>query len=192
MFRRSPSTPASSSSPATAKAAPLRIGSLTRAAALLVLVPLACCLLATGCNRTGHPGSIGRVAPDFVIHNGDKTVSLKQYRGKIVVLNFWASWCPPCLEEFPSLMQLQKEMPNIVVVAVSFDTDPQAYRQFLIDNHIQGIVTAVDPSQKTNLSFGTRRPPESYIIDRKGIIRRKVIGPINWTDPEMVNFLKNL
>ncbi len=144
------------------------------------------------CNSTGHPGSIGDRAPSFTIQNGAQTVSLQQYRGKIVVLNFWASWCPPCLEEFPSLMQLQKDDPNIVVLAVSFDTDVNAYNQYLTDNHITGITTIVDPSQKSNLAFGTTRPPESYIIDRKGIIRRKVIGPINWTDPEMLNYLKNL
>jgi cytochrome c biogenesis protein CcmG/thiol:disulfide interchange protein DsbE len=158
--------------------------------AALCAVSSALCL--TGCNRTPHPGSIGDPAPNFVIHDGAQTVSLDQYRGKIVVLNFWTSWCPPCLEEFPSLIQLQKDMPNIVVLAVSFDTDTQAYRQYLIDNHIQGIVTAVDPSQHANEVFGTTRPPESYIIDRKGIIRRKVIGPIDWTDPEMINFLKHL
>lgn len=145
------------------------------------------------CNRTPHPGSIGDRAPNFVIHDGAQTVSLDQYRGKIVVLNFWTSWCPPCLEEFPSLIQLQKQMPNdVVVLAVSFDTDTQAYRQYLADNHITGIVTVVDPSQQSNEAFGTTRPPESYIIDRKGIIRRKVVGPIDWTDPEMINFLKQL
>lgn len=156
---------------------------------VLAILPL---LLVAGCNDNTRPGSIGRVAPAFTLHNGAETVSLKQDRGHIVVLNFWASWCPPCLEEFPSLIQLQQDMPNIRVVAISFDTDPQAYQQYLVENHITGITTAVDPTGHTNKEFGTTRPPESYIINRKGVIVRKIIGPINWTSPEMLNYLKNI
>lgn len=144
-----------------------------------------------GCNRGGHPRQIGEKAPGFTIKNAGKTVSLKEYRGKIVVLNFWASWCPPCLEEFPSLMALQRQMPQIVVLAVSFDTDGAAYRQYLVDNHID-LLTAWDGSQRSNLAYGTTRPPETYIIDRKGVIRRKFIGPQDWTSPEIENYLKNL
>lgn len=163
---------------------------MARGLLLCSLLPVACCL--TSCNRTARPAQVGEHAPNIVIHDGAQTVSLKQYRGKIVVLNFWASWCPPCTEEFPSLMQLQKDMPNIVVLAVSFDTDTQAYSQYLADNHITGITTIVDPSQHANLAFGTTRPPETYIIDRRGIIRRKVIGPEDWTNPEILNYLRNL
>ncbi len=135
---------------------------------------------------------MGEIAPNITIHDGAQSVSLRQYRGRIVILNFWASWCPPCLEEFPSLMQLQRQMPNIVVLAVSFDTDASAYRQYLLDNHIVGITTAVDPSQKSNLAFNTTRPPETYLIDRRGIIRRKFIGPQDWTSPEILNYLRNM
>jgi cytochrome c biogenesis protein CcmG, thiol:disulfide interchange protein DsbE len=158
-----------------------------------VLLPL---LFAAGCSRGQHPTDINKPAPDFTIVDGSRTVSLSEYRGKVVVLNFWASWCPPCLEEFPSLMQLQKEMPNVVVLAVSFDTDPSAYRHYLTEHQITGIVTAVDPSQKSNLAFGTSRPPESYIIDQRGVIRRKFIGvpqeAQEWVNPEILGFLSNL
>ena len=127
-----------------------------------------------------------------MIHDGAQTVSLNQYRGKIVVLNFWASWCPPCLEEFPSLIDLQRRMPNVAVLAVSFDTDANAYRQYLTDNHIAGITTILDLSQQSNHSFDTTRPPESYIIDRRGIVVRKFIGAQDWTSPEIMNYLRNL
>jgi cytochrome c biogenesis protein CcmG/thiol:disulfide interchange protein DsbE len=155
------------------------------------LLPLVCCLL-QGCNRTSHPAQVGEHAPAITIRDGAQTVSLKEYRGKTVVLNFWASWCPPCLEEFPSLMQLQRDMPNVVVLAVSFDTDANAYRQYLSDNHITGITTILDLSQQSNHSFDTTRPPETYIIDRRGVIRRKFIGAQNWTNPEILNYLRNL
>lgn len=127
-----------------------------------------------------------------MIHNGSQTVSLAQYRGKIVVLNFWASWCPPCLEEFPSLIQLQKDMPSVVVLAVAFDTDQPSYDQYLRDNNLSGIVTINDLTDASNRAFGTFRPPESYIIDRHGVIRRKFIGAQDWTDPEILDFLKHL
>lgn len=149
-------------------------------------------VLCISCNRTSHPAQVGEHAPSITIQDGSQKVSLRQYRGKIVVLNFWASWCPPCLEEFPSLMQLQRQMPNIVVLAVSFDEDPQAYRQYLADNHITGITTVLDTSQRSNHAFDTTRPPETYIIDPKGVIRRKFIGPQNWTSPEILNYLRNL
>ena len=155
------------------------------------LYPVPCTLL-QGCNRTSRPAQVGEHAPAITIHDGSQNVSLKEYRGKIVVLNFWASWCPPCLEEFPSLIQLQRDMPTVVVLAVSFDTDANAYRQYLTDNHITGITTILDLSQQSNHAFDTSRPPETYIIDRRGVIRRKFIGAQDWTNPEIMNYLRNL
>ncbi len=146
------------------------------------------------CNRTNRPAELGERAPSVVIHDGAQTVSLGSYRGKIVVLNFWASWCPPCVEEFPSLIQLQHQMPNVAVLAVAFDTDEPSYRQFRVDNNLNGIVTIDDLTDRSNTAFGTSRPPETYIIDRRGIIRRKFIGMPDggWTNPEILNYLKNL
>ena len=152
---------------------------------------------AAGCDRGGHPAQVGEAAPNFTVrdtvtYSHAQTVSLDQYRGKTVVLNFWASWCPPCLEEFPSLMQLQQQVPGVVVLAVSFDTDSDAYRQYLNDNHLGNMVIALDLSQKSNLAYGTTRPPETYVIDAKGRIRRKFIGAQDWTTPEIENYLRNL
>lgn len=146
---------------------------------------------AAGCDRGSHPGQIGERAPDFTVNDGTKTVHLADYRGKVVVLNFWASWCPPCTEEFPSLIELQKQMPNVVVLAVSFDHDPEAYKQYLIDNHID-LLTVLDTSEASNRKYGTERPPETYVIDRKGVIRRKFIGPADWMSPEVRHYLSAL
>jgi peroxiredoxin len=157
---------------------------------------VAAAIFSTGCDRGDHPRQLGTPAPAFTITDSDHTISLANYRGKVVVLNFWASWCPPCLEEFPSLIELQQRMPGIVVLAVSFDTDTGAYQQYLAEHHIAGIVTAVDPSQKSNLAFGTSRPPETYIIDQQGRIRRKFIGMPDasdgWVNPEILKYLSDL
>lgn len=161
--------------------------------ALFCLFSAACSLL-PGCSRSSHPGQLGEQAPDVVIHDGSQTISLRNYRGKVVILHFWASWCAPCIEEFPSLMQLQREMPDVVVLAVAFDTDQNSYRQFIQDNHLSGMTMIDDLTDTSSHAFGTYRPPESYLIDRNGVIRRKFIGLPNggWMMPEIVDYLKHL
>jgi thiol-disulfide isomerase/thioredoxin len=163
----------------------LKLNHLCRTLALGLL------FAAAGCDRGAHPSQIGRAAPDFVVQDGAQRVQLSQYRGKVVVLNFWASWCPPCLEEFPYLVNLQHRMPQIVVLAVSFDHDADAYRQYLTENHID-LLTVRDGSERSNLAYGTTRPPETFIIDRRGIIRRKFIGAQDWTSPDIVAYLNRL
>jgi cytochrome c biogenesis protein CcmG/thiol:disulfide interchange protein DsbE len=107
------------------------------------------------------------------------------------VLNFWASWCAPCLEEFPSLIQLQRDMPQVVVLAVSFHDDEDSYKTYIADNHID-LLTVFDATEKSNHAYGTTRPPETYIIDKNGVIRRKFIGPADWTSPEILTYLNKL
>lgn len=154
---------------------------------------LACLvLLATGCNRGGFPAQVGETAPNFTIHDGSGTVSLDQYRGKTVVLNFWASWCSYCAAEWPSLEQLPQQIPDLAVVAVAFDSDPADYRQYVADYRLHNMTVVLDATGKSNLAFGTLRPPETYIIDKKGIIRRKFIGAQDWNTPEIQAYLRSL
>jgi cytochrome c biogenesis protein CcmG, thiol:disulfide interchange protein DsbE len=148
-------------------------------------------LLFTGCDRGDHPGQIGTTAPSFSITDSDRTVRLADYKGKVVILNFWASWCAPCLEEFPSLIQLQRNMPRVVVLAVSFHDDEDSYKTYIHDNHID-LLTVFDKTEKSNLAYGTTRPPETYIIDKNGVIRRKFIGPADWNSPEIITYLNKL
>ena len=149
-------------------------------------------LLASGCDRGSHPRQTGRAAPDFTIHDGGQTVSLSQYRGKVVVLNFWASWCVYCAAEWPSLEKLQNQFPDLVVLSVAFDSTPDDYRQYVIDNQLHNMTVILDTTDKSNLAFGTTRPPETYIIDQKGIIRRKFVGAQNWSNPEILEYLRRL
>jgi cytochrome c biogenesis protein CcmG/thiol:disulfide interchange protein DsbE len=130
------------------------------------------------------PARLAPALQSFTVTDSSRTVRLADYRGKVVVLNFWASWCAPCLEEFPSLIQLQRDMPQVVVLAVSFNDDEDSYKTYIADNHID-LLTVFDATQKSNLAYGTTRPPETYIIDKNGIIRRKFIGPVDWTSPEI-------
>jgi cytochrome c biogenesis protein CcmG, thiol:disulfide interchange protein DsbE len=144
-----------------------------------------------GCDRGAHPSQLGKSAPDFSVNDGHSQIHLADYRGKIVVLNFWATWCTPCVQELPSLLVLQRALPQVVVLAVSVDDDDAAYRKFLVDHHVD-LVSVRDAQQISNVRYNTVQYPETYIIDRQGIIRRKFIGAQDWTNPEIVSYLKQL
>ena len=144
-----------------------------------------------GCDRGSHPEQLGTRAPVFSLSDGEHSVDLNKLRGRVVVLNFWASWCAPCVEELPSLEELQRDLPQVQVVAVSTDDDASAYERFL-KQHSVSLLTVRDAEQRSNAMYGTFRYPETYVIDKSGIIRRKFIGPQEWTSPEIVGYLKKL
>ncbi len=144
-----------------------------------------------GCDRGDHPGMIGQPAPTFAISDGQTSVDLAKLRGHVVVLNFWASWCPPCLEELPSLNAMQRQLPQLNVVGVSIDQDKEAYASFS-KRHPAAFLTVDDVAQRSNTLYNTSRPPETFVIDKSGAISRKFIGPQDWTSPEIIDFLKKL
>ena len=157
---------------------------------------LCLCLLAAsvGCDRGAKPNLVGGKAPDFTVQDAQRTVSLHDLRGKVVVLNFWATWCPPCIEEMPSLVEMQRQLGNkVTVLAVSTDSDEDAekYQRFLRDRNVE-LLTVRDGAQKSNALYGTFKFPETYIIDDRGIIRRKFIGAVQWTKPEIIAYLTEL
>jgi len=132
-------------------------------------------------------------APDFTVHDSDRTITLSQFKGQVVVLNFWATWCPPCIEEMPSLVQMQERMKSkgVTVLAVSVDVDEKNYRRFLRDHNVN-LLSVRDADQKSNELYGTFKFPETYVIDRNGVVRRKFIGAVDWTEPEVIDFLGKL
>lgn len=148
-------------------------------------------LAVAGCDRGTHPEQLGTRAPVFALNDGEHAVNLATLRGHVVLLNFWASWCAPCLEELPSLEELQRDLPQVQIVAVSTDDDASAYERFL-KQHSVSLLTVRDADQRSNAMYGTFRFPETYVIDKSGIIRRKFIGPQDWTSPEIVNYLRKL
>jgi peroxiredoxin len=155
---------------------------------LSLLLPLA---LVSACDRGAHPAQPGQVAPDFTVSDGSTSIHLANYRGKVVLLNFWATWCEPCVVELPSLLELHREQPDLAVLAVSIDEDPDAYSRFLLRRHVD-LITVRDPAQSAAKLYHTEQWPETYVIDRKGIIRRKFIGAQDWSTPEIRAYLKSL
>jgi cytochrome c biogenesis protein CcmG/thiol:disulfide interchange protein DsbE len=158
-----------------------------------VLCAVSLLLALSACYSGSRPPRIGSNAPDFTVQDSQSKITLSQYKGQIVVLNFWATWCPPCVEEMPSLVEMQKRMKSkgVTVLAVSVDVDENAYKQFLKDHRVD-LLTVRDPSQKSNNLYGTFKFPETYIIDRNGVMRRKFVGAVDWTSPDITEYLGRL
>lgn len=130
-------------------------------------------------------------APDFSIADGTSSIQLNKYRGKVVLLNFWATWCPPCLEETPSLLEFHRQHPEYPILAVSVDEDEGAYRRFLFQRHFD-LITVRDPEETVAHKYGVTGWPETFVIDRQGRIRRRFISAQDWTDPQIIRYLKTL
>ena len=161
--------------------------SRTRTACLALLLPL----LAAGCDRGTHPGQLGQTAPEFALNDGVQAVDLRAMRGQVVLLNFWATWCAPCIAEMPSLEAMQRALPQVKVLAVDTEDDATNYRAYLQRRPIP-LLTVYDAGSRSNALYGTFRFPESYLIDKNGVIRRKFIGPQDWTSPEILDSLRKL
>ncbi|MGA9672763.1 MAG: TlpA disulfide reductase family protein [Terracidiphilus sp.] len=160
----------------------------SRLLTFILLLPLA---VLAACDRGAHPAQIYQPAPDFNVSDGSTSIHLASYRGKVVLVNFWASWCAPCIQETPSLLQLHRDRPDLAMLAVSIDEDAGEYKRFLDRRHFD-LITVRDPNQTAAKLFHTEMWPETYIIDRQGFIRRKFIGAQDWSDPEVRAFLKTL
>ncbi len=164
---------------------------VNRSFALILILALLGAL--AGCYSGSRPPRVGAAAPDFTVSDGARNISLHELRGQVVVLNFWATWCPPCVEEMPSMIEMQQKLKDrgVRVLAVSVDVDQSAYKTFIREHKVD-LLIARDPDQKSNLLYGTSQFPETYVIDRQGVIRRKFIGAVDWTSPEIVSYLSNL
>lgn len=167
------------------------LASRLQIAAVLVLAGL-CWVVAK--NLQEPLVEVGDSAPHFKITTDDgKAISRSEFGGKLLVLNFWATWCPPCIEEFPSLSAMAQDMKakNIVVLGVSVDKNQQSYRRFL-ERMNPGFETAMDPDATISAEYGTFKYPETYVIDSQGKVRMKFVGPRDWADPKIRRDIESL
>ncbi len=142
----------------------------------------------------GKPAMEGLVAPDFTLPTLDgKEMKLSDYTGKIVFLNIWATWCPPCKEEMPSMQKLYELMRgrDFVMLTVSIDEKKEAVEAFMKEMKLTFPV-GLDPLQKVSAQYRITGVPESYIIDKNGIVMHHLIGPGDWSNPEIVSALGNM
>jgi peroxiredoxin len=167
---------------------------LSTAAVVLVVLGLAFGYL----QLAGHKGYAlqeGTKVPDFRLPSlaGGET-ELASLRGKVVLLNFWATWCPPCVEEMPSLERLYRKLSpeGLVVLAVSADEDASDLRSFVARGGLTmpvlrdpGGVVAAD-------QYHTTGYPESFVIDRSGVLLQHTVGPAQWDTPEALAYFRGL
>ncbi|MHB9097418.1 MAG: TlpA disulfide reductase family protein [Syntrophales bacterium] len=137
----------------------------------------------------------GAPAPAIIFPGLDgRMVDLKAYRGKVVFLNIWATWCPPCREEMPSMERLYQELKgeDFEILAVSVDTaGAEAVAPFMKKYQLS-FPALLDSKGTVQDLYGTTGVPESFIINRDGIIEKIVIGPMDWATPEVVRFFRDL
>ena len=132
-------------------------------------------------------------APDFDFALADQPTSVSAQQGRVVVMNFWASWCAPCVTEMPSLQRLHEKMAGrgVLVLGINLDDTEGEFHQFMRDYRLS-FPNYFDPQKHIAALYGTFRYPETYIIDRNGILAQKIIGPLEWDDPNIVAYLESL
>ncbi|BCG48593.1 Thiol:disulfide oxidoreductase related to ResA [Citrifermentans bremense] len=149
----------------------------------------------SGCSKKEVPAQEGAAAPDFTLQDlSGKQVQLSSLKGKVVLVNFWATWCPPCREEIPSMVKLNQVMQgkNFQMLAISVDEGgKQAVQEFFRQNGVS-LPALFDTDGSVSRRYGTTGVPETFIVDGKGIIRKKVIGGVDWSAPEVLQYLEGL
>ncbi|TWJ32540.1 TlpA disulfide reductase family protein [Geobacter argillaceus] len=137
----------------------------------------------------------GTMAPDFTARDmAGKEVKLSDLRGKVALVNFWATWCPPCREEIPSMVKLNQAMAGkpFQMLALSIDEGGKgAIEQFFAKSG-QTLPAYLDGEQKVAGLYGTTGVPETFVVDKKGVIRKKIIGGMDWSAPEVIDYLNGL
>ena len=118
---------------------------------------------------------------------------LSDYRGKVILVNFWATWCGPCRDEMPSIQELKNKLAGkpFVVLAVNLDEPESRIRKFLSQMKLDFIIL-LDPERKAARAWGARILPASYVIGPDGRIRYSLIGEINWGHDIVVSRISEL
>lgn len=164
---------------------------MLQAGALILLAGL--CYLIADSHRE-RLVSQGDKAPSFQITTDKGTkISRSDFGGKILIVNFWATWCPPCVDEMPSLQAMAQQLApkGVVVLGVSVDKNEASYKRFLQQARVQ-FETARDPQANISSEYGTFKYPETYIINREGKVLQKHVGPRDWMDPELLKSIESL
>jgi len=137
----------------------------------------------------------GDRAPEFrLAAPGNRFVSLSELRGRVVMVHFWATWCPPCVEELPTLDKLYRAMKgqDFEMLAISVNEEGAGAVMPFMQKYQSNLPVLFDTDKSIANLYGTFKFPETYIIDRQGIVRYKAIGPRDWTDPEAIRTLREI
>ncbi len=159
------------------------------------------CLLASSDGSAQPPspfaieGLSGQKAPEFSLKDTKgNTVTLSSLKGKVVLLNFWATWCPPCKAEMPAMSRLSQLLQNkgLAVIAISTDRSPQDVTKYLRENPVSFPVLLDPDLQVSKSSYKVFMVPTTFLIDKRGIIIRKYFSEQDWTKPEIMKEIEAL
>ncbi len=148
----------------------------------------------SGQRPAGGGPSVGTPAPDFTLTDMQgQPVSLSQFHGKIVFLNFWASWCPPCREEMPAMERLNQVFADrdFVMLAVNTEQDIQAVRTFL-ERNPHSFPVLLDPQAQAQQLYRVFRFPETFLIDKDGRILEHYLGARDWSSVQFLRYIDSL
>ena len=163
-----------------------------RLALAVLLVAFVAAVALAVYERPIHVVAAGEQAPEFSVKTDDgRLVSTPNFGGKLLILNFWATWCPPCVEETPSLSQLALDYAprGVVVLGISVDASDSAYRAFL-RKYNPRFLTARDA--RIHRDYGTFMYPETYFIDSSGKVVLKIAEGADWSSPNVRRTLDSL
>jgi len=166
------------------------------------LLVVLCCVtaFAAGCSKD-KPGASVKApseksqAPEIsAVSLDNQQLTLASLKGKVVLLNFWATWCPPCREEIPSMIKLNSFMAGkpFQMVCVSVDEGGKKAVEEYLKNSGFSLPAYIDPSGQVSKTYGITGVPETFVIDKNGVIVKKVIGGLDWNSPEVISFLEGL
>ena len=158
-----------------------------RVKTLLLLLSVGCLVYFYYLHEERESVSVGEIAPAVTLPSHQGVVRLSDLRNKVVLLNFWASWCPACQAEMPSLEKLNRIMSGqpFKTLAISVDDDWRAVDLFTKKTPLS-ITVLLDSSGKSATRYGAFRLPETYLINKQGVIVQKYVGPREWTDSSLV------
>jgi peroxiredoxin len=164
---------------------------------ILIVFVLAAMLLLFG-RQGGQRSTLvrtGDAAPEFRLQSLERAaVTLSSFRGKVVMVHFWATWCPPCVEELPALERLHRSLADrdFSLLAISVDEGgPGVVNEFMKRNGLT-LPVLLDPDRSIAGRYGTFKFPETYLVDRNGIVRHKVIGAMDWSQPQAIAMVTGL
>ncbi len=145
--------------------------------------------------RRGYGLKKGDLAPLLRLPTLDGgIVDLASFRGKLVVLNFWATWCPPCVEEMPSLEKLHRALAQegLVVIGVSVDEDEVTLRSFVQKVGVTFLILRDPGGRGPTTAYNTTGYPETFVLDPQGVLLDKYIGPAEWATPAAIDHFREL
>lgn len=164
------------------------------------LVLSAFLLICAGCSKQKDTSTVaevreGKPVPDITVSSLTNTpLKLSELKGKVVLLNFWATWCPPCREEIPSMMKLNSAMAGkpFQMVTISIDEGGVPDIEAFFKDTKFTLPTYTDPGGTAQKIYGVTGVPETFVIDKNGVLVKKVIGPLAWDAPQNISYLEGL